>query len=138
MKRTLIACLALLAQASILFAVEKPYEAGKIVDIESKVNTRVLYYLGNTPITQDDPYYDVSVEVKNIVYVGEYTPRHSADTLPLGWDLQAPVQVRVEKHSLFVRRQQGRELELAVIKHFPSESPSSETPAAPASKQPRR
>jgi hypothetical protein len=127
--------LAFLSLTNCLFAIEKPYQTGKIVDIESKVRTRVLYYLVNTPITQDDPYYEVSVEVNNVVYVGEYTPRHSADTLPLGWDIEAEVQARVEKSSMFVRRSQGRELQLPIIKHFASSPPRPKVPEAATSKQ---
>ncbi len=68
-------------------AAEKTYQTGKIVDIQQKKTTRVLYYQVNTPITKDEPYYEVSVQVKDTIYVGDYTPRHSADTLPDEWNV---------------------------------------------------
>ncbi len=32
----------------------------KIITVEKKFHERVLYYLVNTPVTQDDPYYELS------------------------------------------------------------------------------
>ncbi len=122
----------LLSLALNLSAVEHPYQAGKIINIQQDVHTRVLYYVVNTPVTQDDPYYDVTIQVKDMVYVGEYTPRHSADTLPLGWDVHADVELRVEKGAMFARRPDGRELQLAMVKHYsaaPQSQPGSSSPS---------
>ncbi len=100
-------------------AVEKQYQMGKIVDIQQKTNTRVLYYQVNTPITKDEPYFEVSVQVKDTIYVGDYTPRHSADTLPEEWNLpQAEVRLRLEKHSMFLTRPTGTELQFVIVKRI--------------------
>jgi len=115
-------CLAiLLAVAAIpgLYAAEKLYQTGKIVDIQQKTTTRVLYYQVNTPITKDEPYYEVSVQVKDTIYVGDYTPRHAADTLPEEWNVpQAEVRVRLEKHSMFLTRPVGSELQFVIVKRI--------------------
>ncbi len=104
-----------------LYAAESLYQRGTIVDITKDVHTRELYSIVNTPVTQDDPYFQVSIAVTNVVYVGEYTPRHAADNLPLGWELNAEVQARIEKGHMFVRVPQGRELQLAIVKHYQAE-----------------
>jgi hypothetical protein len=65
-----------------LHAAEKPFLTGKILDVQQKTTTRVLYYQVDTPITKDEPYYEVSVQVKDTIYVGDYTPRHASATLP--------------------------------------------------------
>jgi len=102
-----------------LCAVEKQYQMGEIVDIQQKTNTRILYYQIDTPITKDEPYYEVSVRVKDTIYVGDYTPRHSADTLPEQWNVpQAEVRLRLEKHSMFLTRPVGAELQFVVIKRI--------------------
>ena len=115
-------CLAiLLAVAAIpgLYAAEKLYQTGKIVDIQQKTTTRVLYYQVNTPITKDEPYYEVSVQVKDTIYVGDYTPRHAADTLPEEWNVpQTEVRVRLEKHSMFLTRPVGSELQFVIVKRI--------------------
>jgi hypothetical protein len=127
----------LLAAVSIpgLCAVENHYQTGKIVDIQRKTNTRVLYYQVNTPITKDEPYFEVSVQVKDTIYVGEYTPRHSADTLPEEWDLpQAEVRLRLEKHSMFLTRPTGRELEFLIVKRI-AVAPAQKTLESPSPKK---
>ena len=102
-----------------LYAVEKLYQTGKIGDIQQKTNTRVLYYQVNTPITKDEPYFEVSVQVKDTIYVGDYTPRHSADTLPEEWNVpQAEVRLRLEKHYMFLTRPAGTELQFVITKRI--------------------
>ena len=100
-------------------AVEQPYQTGKIVDVQQKTTTRVLYYQVNTPVTKDEPYFEVSVQVKDTIYVGEYTPRHSADTLPEELNLpQAEVRLRLQKHYMFLARPAGTELEFVIVKRI--------------------
>ncbi len=110
-----------------LHAIEKQYQAGKIVDVQQKSRTRVLYYLVNTPVTQDDPYYEVSVQFRDMIYVGEYTPRHASDTLPEDWRVGSKLQARLDKHHMFVKGPGGVELDLIVIKRV---SASPETTAS--------
>ena len=105
-----------------LFAVEKQYEAGKILDVQQKARTRTLYYLVNTPVTRDEPYYELTVQVRDTVYVAEYTPRHSADTLPDDWRTGTEIQLRADKRHLLVKRPGGVRADLVVVKHMPAAS----------------
>ncbi|MCU1296884.1 MAG: hypothetical protein JWO91_1162 [Acidobacteriaceae bacterium] len=107
---------------------------GKVVDIQQKTHTRVLYYQVDTPVTQDDPYYEISVQIKKVVYVGEYAPRHAVDTLPEEWKAGADIKVRLEKHYMFLERPEGRELQLQLVKHVPAKAQS----AAPDSSLPTK
>ena len=102
----------------LVWAVERPFETGKILDIEQKTHSRVLYYLVNTPITQDDPYYEVTVQVKDAVYVGQYTPVHAKQTLPADWQVGGTIQARVEKHYLFLKQLEEPELQLVMVKRM--------------------
>jgi hypothetical protein len=118
MKCFLVLLLAVIAVPA-SYAAEKLYQTGKIVDIQQKTNTRILYYQVNTPITKDEPYYEVSVQVNDTIYVGNYTPRHSADTLPEEWNVpQAEVRLRLEKHSMFLTRPVGAELQFVITKRI--------------------
>jgi hypothetical protein len=114
-----------------LYAVEKQYQTGKIVDIRQKSHTRILYYLVNTPVTQDDPYYEVSVQFKDMIYVGEYTPRHSSDTLPEQWKVGSELQARLDKHHMLVKRPGGLDLDLLIIKRAPASPEKPVTEPAP-------
>jgi hypothetical protein len=127
----------LLAAVSIpnLYAVERQNQTGKIVDIQQKTNTRVLYYQVNTPITKDEPYFEVSVQVKDTIYVGDYTPRHSADTLPEEWNVpQAEVRLRLEKHYMFLTRPTGTELQFVITKRV-AVAPAQKISEPPSSKK---
>src|SRR5580692_7074882 len=102
-----------------LHAAEKPFLTGKILDVQQKTTTRILYYQVDTPITRDEPYYEVSVQVGERVYVGDYSPRHSAEPLPEEWNApQAEVRLRLEKHYMFLMRPAGTELQFVITKSF--------------------
>ena len=87
MKRFLAIAVLLMLLLSLpaLQAAEKQYGPGRIVSLEKKAHERVLYYLVNTPVTQDDPYYEISLQQGTWLYLAEYTPRHAADSLPDEW-----------------------------------------------------
>lgn len=113
--RFAIAGLVLLFSQS-LRAAEKHYEPVTIVEVQQKTNTKVLYYVVNTPVTQDEPYYQVSVQVKDILYLGQYTPRHSADTLPEEWKAGASAEGRINGRHLALKRPEGGEIEFVIVK----------------------
>jgi hypothetical protein len=115
-------CLVLLLAAITipgLYAAEKLYQKGKIVDIRQKTKSRILYYPVDTPVTKDESDYEVSVQIKDTIYVGEYAPRHSGDTLPEEWNVpQAEVRLRLEKHYMFLTRPAGTELQFVITKRI--------------------
>ena len=119
MKRILasVTLLAFLFSFSHLFAAEKRYLPGRILTVEKKFHERVLYYLVNTPVTQDDPYYELSLRSGDLVFLTEYTPRHAADELPDGWTGGSKVELKVtDKHHVTVRQPDGIELQLLIVK----------------------
>jgi hypothetical protein len=127
--------LLLLSFSSRLYAAEKQYEPGRIVTVEKKFHERVLYYLVNTPITQDDPYYEVTLQLGNLALLTEFTPRHAADDLPDGWKDNAEVQMKVtDKHHVWVKQDGGMELQLLIVKRMPASPPSAAPEPAPAKK----
>jgi len=118
MRNWLVVLLAAVAVPG-LYAAERLYQTGKIVDVQRKTTSRVLYYQVDTPITKDEPYYEVSVRVKDTIYVGDYIPRHSADTLPEEWSVpQTDVRLRLEKHYMFLARPTGTELQFVITKRI--------------------
>ena len=137
MKRILAsaALLVLLSFSSRLYAAEKQYEPGRIVTVEKKFRERVLYYLVNTPITQDDPYYEVTLQLGNLALLTEFTPRHAADDLPDGWTDNAKVQIKVtDKHHVWVKRDGGTELQLLLVKRLPAAETAADPEPAPVRK----
>jgi len=130
-KRCIWILLTVVASICAWAAVPRPYETAKIVDVEQKSRERVLYYLVNTPVTQDDPYFEITLQLKDTLYIGEYVPRHAADTLPAEWIENAPVQVRMEKHYMFLKRPSGDELQFTITKQKAAPpAPKASDPAA--------
>ena len=124
----------LLLLVPFLAGVEKSFTTGTIVDVQQKSTTRILYYQVDTPITQDDPYYEVSVQIKDTVYFGRYTPMHSRDTLPEDWHVGSEVQARVNGRHLVLKRPGGAEMSFAFTKRPVVKSEPGSSAAAPASK----
>src|SRR5437763_15782082 len=94
---------------SMAFGVQGSYLDGSIIDVQKKANTRVLYYIVNTPVTRDDPYYEVQVRVHETVYTAQYTPRHEDDSILEDYKPETKVQARVEKRHLFLKREGGND-----------------------------
>jgi hypothetical protein len=137
MKRILASAglLVFLLSSSHLYAAEKQYQAGRIVTVEKKFHERVLYYLVNTPITQDDPYYEITLQLGSLALLTEFTPRHAADDLPDGWTENAKVQIKVtDKHHAWVRQEGGMELQLLLVKTLPATATAADPEPAPVKK----
>ncbi len=101
-----------------LYAVERSYQTATLVGVQQKHRSRVLYYIVNTPVTQEDPFYQVSVQLKSTIYEGEYTPRHAEESLPGNWKPGASIQARIEKHFMFLKRPDGSELQFVIVKRI--------------------
>ena len=113
-----------------LVAAEKSYAAGKIVQVEDKVHTTILYYQVNTPVTRDDPYYEISVQVKDTVYLGVYTPRHAKDLLPAEWIPGADVKVKLEAKRMILLTPGESEIEMPIAKRIVAKAADTPTPSA--------
>lgn len=119
---------------SMAFAVQGSYLGGTIVDVQKKAKTRVLYYIVNTPVTKDDPYYEVQVRVKDMLYTAQYTPRHEDDSLMDDFKAETPVQARIEKRHLFLRREGGIDLDLVIVKRTSADKRKGMADALPSRK----
>ena|SRR5258708_3984105 len=118
-----------------LRAAEKQYAGGRIVNVEKKSHERVLYYLVNTPVTQDDPYYEVLLQQDNWLYLSEYTPRHAADSLPDDWKPSTEIQMKLaDKRHVFVKGPGGLELQLLIVKRIPAPPEMDAPKVAPVQK----
>jgi hypothetical protein len=126
--------LSFLVSVPSLDAAGKQYETGRIVDVEKKSHEKILYYLVNTPVMQEDPYYELQLQLNNFLYECEYTPRHAADKLPEDWLPETEVKIKVaDKRHLSVKGPDGFELELIVVKRTPATPETA--PPKPASVQ---
>jgi hypothetical protein len=114
--RVLVALVLFLGPGAGSFAVESGYLALTIVRAEPKTRDRIVYYVVNTPIYHEDPYFEVAVRAAGTVVVGEREPRNTREMLPEDWKPGAVVQGRVDRHHLFLRRPNGTEVRFIITR----------------------
>jgi hypothetical protein len=96
MKRRLsLAILVLVGMTPLVHSATPAYRDGLITSVRKKAHERTLYYLVNTPVMTEDPYYEISVRINGNVYVGEYALRQSEDELPFDWKPGDEVRVLI-------------------------------------------
>jgi hypothetical protein len=97
-----------------LFAVENGRQTLLIIRAEQKVHDRIVYYVVNTPIYREQPYFEVELQVSDALLVAEYEPTKLGEALPESWKPGAMVQGRVRGRHIWLRRPNGTELRFVI------------------------
>ena len=105
-----------LVAAGASFAVESGYFALTIVRAEQKTRDRVIYWVVDTPLYHEDPYFEVAVRGAGALVVAEREPQNSHEMLPEDWKPGAVVQGRIDRHHLFLRRPNGTEVRFIITR----------------------
>ena len=92
------------------------WRVGRIVDVQKNVTTKTLYWLVNTPVTQDETEYTISVHLGNKIVIGSYSLSKMQSEPPEEWTKGRPVKLRFEDNQMFLRPPTGHELKLDVAK----------------------
>ena len=108
--------LILLTTTSLGWAVQKQYSPAKLLEVQRKTRQKVDMYLVNTPVMSEVLYYEILVRTDQSEYRAEYTPRHAEEELPESWVAGAELQIRLEKHYLILKRQDGGETRWILLK----------------------
>jgi hypothetical protein len=79
------------------------WQYGRIVDVNKSVNTRTKAWVVNTPITEDETTYTISVHVQDKIMIGTYelTPEDSAP--PEEWTTNYPLKIQIVGNRLYLR-----------------------------------
>src|SRR3954453_16167550 len=118
MLRKLILSVLSLTFAVPVLALDHQFTRGQIIDVQHKVRQKTEMYLVNTPITTDVPYFEIEIRLDQTDYIAEYNPRHPKEELPESWVAGAEIQVRAEKHHLFLKRPHGSEIQWIINKRI--------------------
>jgi hypothetical protein len=111
--RVLLTAMLVLWPGTASLAVESTYFPLTIVRAEQKTRDRVVYWVVNTPLYHEDPYFEVEVRTPDWQLVAERDPeRH--ETLPEYWKTGTLVDGRMERHHLFLRRANGTEMRFII------------------------
>ncbi|SRR5258708_9166291 len=116
MRRKWLVALLLLILGVSLDAVESGELPMTIVRAEQKLRDRVVAWVNDTPIYQQDPYFEVAVRSGDQILEAEYEPSSAWETLPVFWKPGVEVQGRVHGHSLFLKRPNGVEIRFVILK----------------------
>jgi hypothetical protein len=101
-------CVPLLAQNS-------GWVYGRISDVHKSVNTKTKAWVVNTPITEDEITYTISVQVRDKVVTGTYELTSEESAPPQEWTTNYPVKIQLIGDRLHVRAPTG-DLSLHVIR----------------------
>ena len=92
------------------------WQAGRIVEVQKDVNTKTLYWLVNTPITEDEISYRISVHLKGRILTGIYQLGKLQGPPPETWVKDQPVNTQIDGDTMFLQQPGGSTLKLKIFK----------------------
>src|SRR6267142_3142538 len=103
-------------------------QPGVVLALEKKSRSRTQYYVVNTPVGVEEPYFEAEIDSAGLVYTVEYEPKSSREVIPDGCLAGQAVKVRVDHRHLFVQcLDSDAEMRWEIQKKKPS-APDSEAP----------
>jgi hypothetical protein len=106
-------------------------QSGVMLAVEKKSRSRTQYYVVNTPVGVEEPYFEAEIDSAGFVYTVEYEPRNEQETLPDGCLAGQVVKVRIDHKRIFVTcLDSTTEMRWQIQKKKPS-APDSEAPKKP-------
>jgi len=104
---------------------------GVMLAVEKKSRSHTQYYIVNTPVGVEEPYFEAEIDSAGYVYTAEYEPRKGEEVIPDGCLAGQAVKVRVDHRNLFVLcRDSDVEMHWQIQKKKHS-APDSEAPKKP-------
>jgi len=115
---TLIAIASIAVPAS---AKDKPkiYQTGKLLDVAVEDVSRGTAVIGGMAAPIPGRLYLFKVQLQDLVYFVEY--KAGKLSYKPAWVVNDPIGLRIEKDRMFLKRPDGKELEVAIVKTVRSE-----------------
>jgi hypothetical protein len=92
------------------------WQPGRIVDVQKDVTTKTLYWLANTPVTEDETTYTVSVHLKDKILTGVYELSRVQGPPPEEWVKDRAVNIQVDGDSMYLRTPTGSDFKLKIVR----------------------
>ena len=96
------------------------WQVGRIQDVRKDVSSKVLYYVVNTPVTEDIITYTITVHVNDKLVSAFYEQDKVQDAPPSEWTESTPVWVRIEDKTIWLKGATSSEIKLTVTKSKPA------------------
>lgn len=109
----------ILLLASVQLPAADSWLYGRIADVQKSVNSKTRAWVVNTPITEDEVTYVVSVHVGDRLVIGNYQPTSEESPPPQEWTTNYPVKVLIAGDAMSVRGPTG-EVQLHITRRKPS------------------
>jgi hypothetical protein len=90
----------LILVAGVFASTPNELQKAKVVDVKKYDRGRIVDWNTRTPIYEDRPIYDITIQVSGKQYIVRYIP--GRDYYPDGWKPGLEVQVKQEKHRFFL------------------------------------
>jgi hypothetical protein len=120
--RALTVWVFMLAAASAAHSAKQAYVTGKVLEIQQHERDKVQLYIVNTPIMSEEPYFTMAVDVNGIRYEGEFLPHTMREFFPGLWSPGDSVVLRLDKHFMYVKREDASEARFLIVDKFPLRS----------------
>jgi hypothetical protein len=122
LSRALTVWIFVLAALSAAHSVQREYVTGKILEIQQHERDKVQLYIVNTPIMTEEPYFTIAVDVNGIRCEGEFLPHTMREFFPGLWSPGDEVELRVDKHFMYLKREDGSEAKFLILDKRPVHS----------------
>lgn len=90
-----------------MMAADAPWQYARIVDVSKSVNTKTKVWVVNTPITEDETTYTISVHLQDKILMGNFELTAEESPPPPEWTANYPVKVQVVADRLYLRAPTG-------------------------------
>jgi PEGA domain-containing protein len=101
---------------ALLVAATAEWQNGRIVDVQKTVNAKTLYWVVNTPITQDETTFTISVHVKNQILTGTYDLSKQYGPPPEDWTRDHAIKVQLDEDTMYLQAAGGSTYRLHIRK----------------------
>jgi hypothetical protein len=120
--KTLTVWIIVLAALSAAHGAQREWITGKILGLQQHERDRVEFYIVNTPIMTEDSYFTIAVDVNGIRYEGEFLPHTTREFFPGFSTAGESVVLRLDKHFMYLKREDGSEAKFLIIDKAPLHS----------------
>src|SRR5215472_13163707 len=118
-RRSAISLFLLLMVVSAGYAAQREYVSGTILELRQQERDRVQLYIVNTAIVTPEPFYIIAIDVNGTRYEGEFLPHNPHEMLPSFWKAEEDVSLRLDKHFMYVKREDGSEVKFLILNKSP-------------------
>ena len=108
--------LGLVCAVSPVFSADQDWQVGRILSVQRVDQSKTLYWIANTPVSQDQTLYAIIVHLQDKIYYGSYTPAKSSTAPPEIWVKEHPVRVQIAGESMYLRTPAGPDLKVNIVK----------------------